>query len=138
MIYVYRTYFQLVDSVNDFDSAYDYLLKDDMTKYLLNDDRGSDKVISVKWILETENSGVIEVKTNEKLSDEEMTNISEWIGGQNSDGLGEGFEQQDFANYYVGDDGDDLDYYNDDDWVMASFDWETNNYDLELFEVIDN
>jgi hypothetical protein len=135
MMFIYRANFNLTDSVNDFDSAYAYLLNDDMTKYLLGDDRGCKKVVSVQWILETESSGIIEVKTNAELTDLEKKNISEWISGQCSDGLGEGFEQQDFANYYIG---DDLDYYNDEDWIMASFDWETNNYDLELVERIEN
>jgi hypothetical protein len=56
--------------------------------------------------------------THRPLTDEESKQISEWISGQNSDGLGEGFEQQSFAEI----EGDD----ENDDWAMASFDWQTN------------
>ena len=131
MKFIYQTRFFLTDTVKDFEAAREYLIKDDMTKYLLNDDRGCNKVVSVKWILETSSSGIIEVQTNQELTEIEKRCISSWISGQNSDGLGEGFEQQDFANYFIGE-WDDYDDYYDEDWTMASFDWETNDYNLEL------
>ena len=54
---------------------------------------------------------------------------------QNSDGLGEGFEQQSFASYEIEDDyncGYDEDEYIEPEYVMASFDWETNDYEFTL------
>lgn len=137
MTFIYRTTFNLTEAVINFRRAYEYLLEDDMTKYLLGDERGCKKVICVQWILETESSGIIEVKTSEELTEKEKANISSWISGQNSDGLGEGFEQQDFANYYIGEE-EDYDSYYDEDWVMASFDWETNDYDLKLVDEIED
>ena len=61
------------------------------------------------------------------LNQDELDFVSSWITGQNSDGLGEGFEQQEFAWMPYDDDDD---YY--DDGEMASFDWQTNNYKLHL------
>lgn len=95
------------DPVNDFEAASNYLAEDDMTQYLLEDNRfGSDiksRIKSIKWLLFTDHNGVIELETNDYLTDIELTAIKEWCDGQNSDGLGEGFSQQPFAEYLVGD-----------------------------------
>ena len=124
----YRTKFNLTAPVIDFEAAYDYLIEDNMTDYLHNAEiSGHDKVIHIAWYLMTEEKGYIEVQTDGELTAEESRAISDWIRGQNSDGLGEGFEQQDFACYSLDDDEDGYDEY-----VMASFDWETNDYELTL------
>ena len=130
MAHVYRTEFHLTNPVKNFKEAMLYLIRDDMTKYLLCDDRGCNKVENVRWQLTEDDEGYIEVIASESLSDEESANISSWIRGQCSDGLGEGFEQQDFACYC---DGDYDPYYDDYDEcaVIASFDWESNMYALE-------
>jgi hypothetical protein len=128
---IYRAEFRLMAEVKDFDAAYRYLTIDDMTGYLHDDDRvlGRDKVISIEWILDDVSSGYIEVVASEELSEEEKKSISGWIKGQNSDGLGEGFEQQDWACYTEEEYDEDGFYY--DDYIMASFDWETNDYELK-------
>lgn len=129
-MYIYRTYFKLAAPVLDMEEAQDYLSEDDMVDYLDEDDIGSsvlEAIEDIYWVLKDEQSGYIELKTNRKLSDKELKPISEWVSGQNSDGLGEGFEQQDFANYPLDED----DEY-DDEWVMASFDWQTNDYIFEF------
>lgn len=130
---IYRTNFTLLACVQNFKAAHKYLTEDDMTKYLLNDDRGCDKVVYVRWELVDECSGYIEVVTTEPLTEEESANISSWISGQCSDGLGEGFEQQDWA-CYIDEDNED-EYWDDEDYcdnyVMASFDWQTNDYKLQ-------
>ena len=132
----YQTDFHLTASVNDFEAAYTYLTEDDMTYYLkqamewVNRNEIGDAVDHVEWKLTDEWGGYIELTTNRQLDAEELEVISQWVRGQNSDGLGEGFEQQDFANYRD----DEYDTYFEDDepyeeeWVMASFDWETNTY----------
>lgn len=132
---LYRTFFKLTAAVNDFEAAREYLLDDDMTVYLLEDDRCTsfkDKIKSIKWILSSESSGYIDLETTSELTDIELETVSDWVSGQNSDGLGEGFEQQDFAFYkdegLVGYDGADW----DDEYIEASFDWETNSYKFEL------
>lgn len=138
-MYIYRTYFNLTASVNDFDAAAKYLKDDDMSKYLKTDSRISqnvrDAVNSINWILKDECSGYIELETLSALSADELKSISNWVAGQNSDGLGEGFEQQDFANYtdegLIGFEEDEW----DDEYIMASFDWQTNEY---IFEFIRN
>ena len=133
---IYRTYFKLTNEVIDFEEAKRYLEEDDMTKYLNNDSRRPSSlqgaVSSINWILRDTQSGYIELQSNRELNNEELKWISDWVSGQNSDGLGEGFEQQDFANYCIRDYYvDDEDDYFEDDWVMASFDWQTNDYKFE-------
>ena len=137
-MYTYRTYFKLVAPVLDLDDARSYLSEDDMSVYLKEDSRLpktlNGVIISIDWILRDEQSGYIELKTTKELDTKELEFISHWVKGQNSDGLGEGFEQQSFACYntaeYDGFDYDNEDY--DEDWAMASFDWQTNEYKFEL------
>ena len=137
----YITRFNLLAPVCDYDAAEAYLTEDDMTRYLKWDleqhplgyyEKVSCEPISpddmedIEWCLETHNSGVIRLKTNKKLAKEQLLIISEWVKGQCSDGLGEGFEQQDFACYLDGELNDDEEYY-----IMASFDWDLNDYIFE-------
>lgn len=144
--YTYITKFTLTNLVLDLESANDYLTEDDMVDYFdeykeigITEDLVK-KVISINWELQTRDSGKITVKTNALLTDEESKAVSKWISEQNSDGLGEGFEQQDFADYDVNRydyDGNEINIWDLDDdyeeyWVMASFDWQTNDYELEL------
>lgn len=135
-MFKYRTNFNLIADVRDLDAAQEYLTEDNMAEYLRDslDDSCSyfnipmghlrDKVISLEWHLESSDSGYIELCTKTEFTPEELAQISEWVGGQNSDGLGEGFEQQDFANY----EDDSYDDEEEEHWVMASFDWKTNKY----------
>lgn len=143
--YNYETEFNLSVPVNDINAAQEYLIEDDMTKYLTQSikreanrdkiDNFSDAIVSIKWLLYDEQSGVIRLQSSRLLNQDELDFVSSWILGQNSDGLGEGFEQQEFAWMPYDDDDDDDDYYNDNYYnggEMASFDWQTNNYKLHL------
>lgn len=138
----YGTSFTLTNPVNDYNAALDYLQANDMTQYLNNDlnylglSHLEGKIKEIKWVLEDEQTGYIVLYTTEPLAQEDLDKISEWISGQCSDGLGEGFEQQDFAS------GEDFEEYEDEDGdtqyeevnTMASFDWETNDYKLKLYD----
>lgn len=101
-----------------------YLSEDDMTQYV--DDPLRSKLERVEWQLEDADGGVIVVEANQELTQDELSELSEWIGGQCSDGLGEGFEQQRFAEFweYVDDAGE------EDCIGMISFDWKSNKYKL--------
>lgn len=125
---LYRTYFKLINPVIDFDEASKYLTEDSMIAYLKTDSRIPkelvNKLIDITWRLKTESSGCIDLLTKEELTTKELSFISDWVSGQNSDGLGEGFEQQDFACY--------PDEEDEDEYIMASFDWETNDYEFTL------
>lgn len=133
----YYTDFVLDYPVNDFEAARDYLVAEDMTKYLIGsldyrkgmETLSEDDIVSIEWRLLDESRGKIILITTRKLTDTESKVISEWISGQNSDGLGEGFEQQDFATTEL-----EEDYYDDEyeDPMYSSFDWQTNNYKLHL------
>ena len=126
----YVTEFNLTNPVNDFEAAKEYLQEDDMTPYLVRylirkgHTSIAYRIISIEWNLKSEDFGIIELYTNQELSQQALDIISDWVTGQNSDGLGEGFEQQDFAW------GDYFDEYDNltGDGEMSSFDWKTNNY----------
>ena len=96
----YSTNFNLASPLGDMDQAQEYLSEDDMTKYFDDKDSFKDAVVSMDWVLDDETGGHVEVKTNRELTSQEQKDLLDWIDGQNSDGLGEGFEQQDFANAY--------------------------------------
>lgn len=136
-MFTYRTYFELLAPVTDLDDAQEYLKYDDMATYLRNDDRINlsvrNSVKSITWILNYEDSGYIELETVRELSEEELSQISRWVSGQCSDGLGEGMLNQDFANYYIGEYSHDESYDDEENWVMAEFDWQTNDYIFELY-----
>lgn len=136
---IYRTYFKLEYPVCNVTAAQEYLTEDDMTQYLKDDNRIQEstrnKIVNIRWNLSDDQSGYIQLETTDSLSELELKSISEWVSGQNSDGLGEGFEQQSFANYQDEEyDYDEDEYgYDCDNWVMASFDWKTNEYKFELY-----
>lgn len=121
--------------------AQDYLARDDMTKYftMWNKDL-KDVVLYIRWNLSANGHDyTVEAITTRVLDEAELTVLNDWVSGQNSDGLGEGFEQQPFAEIreeggssWSWDDGDE-----DEDDVyggMISFDWKTNDVDFRLFE----
>lgn len=141
-MYIYRTYFKLTAYVLDLDEANKFLQKDDMTMYLKHDSRISknlqESIHKIEWHLIDEESGNIELISNKELSSDELNIISDWVIGQCSDGLGESFEQQDFACYEVDENGNVLDrrrawdYDSETEEVMASFDYKKNNYTFEF------
>jgi hypothetical protein len=94
----YESEFKLESPVNDFDAAQAYLSDDDMTQYL--PDELKEPISSVEWQLDDDETGRVVVKTNRELTEDEAQSLKDWIDGQNSDGLGEGFEQQEFATSY--------------------------------------
>ena len=119
----YQTSFFLTTDVLDVAEAQAYLSEDDMTEILKEryPDLAAD-VTSIQWVLTDSDCGYVELETNRSLTDAELARISEWVSGQNSDGIGEGFEQQPFAWYPDADDA------YDDTYVMASFDHSSNDY----------
>lgn len=86
------------------------------------DGDAADKIKSIKWTLEGTDGGCVIVETSDELSDDERKDVSAWIKGQCSDGIGESFEQRDFAEVY--------DEFAETCLGMLSFDWESNNYEL--------
>lgn len=98
---IYRIKFRLSDPVNNLEEAQSYLSSDDMTVYLIDDveDRLKSVITKIEWIQNTNISGYVELQTNDYLSEEDLDWIRDWIDGQNSDGLGSGYSEQDFANY---------------------------------------
>lgn len=79
---------------------------DNMSAYY--NDAGADKLLLADWgfeVLDDELYGKVDVRLTEPMTEEEEKELREWIHGQNSDGLGEGYEQQeiptDRGNLYV-------------------------------------
>lgn len=138
IMYIYRTYFRLTNPVIDIEEARNYLTEDDMATFLKSDSRINQSVrnaiTKIEWILKDEDSGYIELTTNKDLSTAELKSISDYVSGQNSDGIGEGFEQQRFACYEIDENGEPIDsrrawdYEGELEEIMASFDWKTNEY----------
>ena len=137
----YQTKFNLTLPVNDLDKAREYLAVD-VAKYLRKEikaaneqafsDLSPDNIVSLKWELDNEQSGHITLLTKSPLTDSQLNAVSGFISGQNSDGLGAGFEQGDFAEYY------DKELYapTSDDFIRcATFDYKTNDYRLEEAEL---
>lgn len=119
MAYLYKTDFNLTDVVRDFEEARKYLVSDNMTPFLLEDNRSNgceDKILHIEWLLTDINKGHVDLVTSEPLTEEQLLKVSNFISGQNSDGLGEGFEQQEFA---------------------SSFDWAYNSYSFGKPEPFD-
>lgn len=98
----------LSDSVSnrylrDFKSEIEELLEaeqesDNMTKYFGDSDSktASEKIVSIKWdVTEIENIlyGMVKIRHSKPFTDEEKDILKDWIEGQNSDGFGEGIEQ---------------------------------------------
>jgi hypothetical protein len=118
---IYRTAGQLTDRLpsESVTLAQAYLSSDDMTRYL--DPPLSDAVVRIAWVLDGDGRGYfVEAITSRELTDDELARLASWVSGQNSDGLGEGFEQQDFCWIEDG-------YPGSGDGHMVSFDWETND-----------
>lgn len=147
---IYSTDFELTAPVIDIDEARRYLDRDDMTRFLKDSvpSEIAEAIENIAWNLVDKRSGTIDLEANRELYDDELEAVSSWIKGQNADGLGESFEQQDFASYLDEDeyrreldyferyrDGDDEDEPDMDDyWVVSSFDWKSNDYELERVE----
>lgn len=107
----------------NFGQADAYLQSDDMKQYV--DEPLRQKLISVEWNLAGTDEGTIDVEANQELTDDELAELSDWIKGQCSDGLGEGFESCEFAQLY------DYNPWGGEEWVGAvNFDWRRNNYKL--------
>lgn len=146
--FYYTTKFNLIEDIQDmhaFYAAQEYLTEDDMLQYF--DSSFKEDILSIVWDLKTVNSGIIELVTKRKLTEAELNEVSSWVSGQNSDGLGEGFEQQWFAEIYE-DVEHENEYYDEelDKYITetttereyigcASFDWRTNEYKFELDRV---
>lgn len=76
-----------------------------MLDFLKKKEGVGNKLTSLKWaVCELDNKpfGYVEIEFTEDLTDTEISSLKDWISGQNSDGLGEGFEQRCFDT----DDGD--------------------------------
>lgn len=108
--YLYRTYFDLSDDIPDehWMEARKYLNEDNMANYL--PDELSEKILLIQYDLITNNRGFINIISNALLTQEELIELKDELDGQNSDGLGEGFSQQEFAELSSGEDDDDYNY----------------------------
>lgn len=141
MTFIYQTTGTLTDYIlpENVKAAQEYLTEDDMTQYL-GDNRYptlKDAVDHIEWRLDDDGYKYsVTAKTNRRLGVAELEHLADWVSGQNSDGLGEGFEQQDFA--WAEEDCEDC---VDSSWGcecgnghMISFDWKKNESRFTLIQ----
>ena len=86
--------------------AKDYLGEDNMLEYY--DGAQKSDIKSIEWCLEKQQSGRVYIDTTARLTKAGLNDLKSFIDGQNSDGLGEGFEQQDFITMRKNGGGDTL------------------------------
>ena len=70
---------------------------DDMAQFFKRSDSVKEKLASIVWSVDEVDGklyGRVNVRLKEPLTEGETEILKEWINGQNSDGLGEGFEQR--------------------------------------------
>ena len=82
---------------------YNDIDENNMAEYFYGNNGVSEKLRSAEWDFERRNGelyGCITVQTTGPLTEDEEQDLKEWITGQNSDGLGEGFEQREI--YFEG------------------------------------
>ena len=82
---------------------YNAIDENNMADYFHGNNGVSEKLRSAEWGFERRNGelyGCITVQTAGPLTEDEEQDLKEWITGQNSDGLGEGFEQREI--YFEG------------------------------------
>lgn len=90
----------IIDNLDDVESelqGYTMLDGKNMADYYNKNSEIKGKLISMDWgICEINNIpyGYVDVVLNAPLNDSEVDELKDWISGQNSDGLGEGFEQR--------------------------------------------
>jgi hypothetical protein len=127
MTAIYRTTGTLTGTIeaDNVGLAQDYLRQDNMAQYL--DEPLRSAVVRLEWNLHNDGHNYhVEAICNRELTEDELSDLSDEVSGQNSDGLGEGFEQQDFAEITT----EDANYFDDDEtdaeYSMISFDWKTN------------
>ena len=87
--------------------AYNSDDEETMASYFYGNNSTKAKLLSTDWDFERRNGelyGRVTVKTEGPLTDADEQALKDWITGQNSDGLGEGFEQQeiDYDHGYYG------------------------------------
>ena len=76
---------------------YNAIDENNMADYFHGNNGVSEKLRSADWDFERRNGelyGCITVQTAGPLTEDEEQDLKQWISGQNSDGLGEGFEQR--------------------------------------------
>lgn len=83
------------DSIREQFSEYTSRDIDNMSVYY--NESGADKLLLADWgfeVLDDELYGKVDVRLTKLMTEEEENELLDWIRGQNSDGLGEGYEQQ--------------------------------------------
>lgn len=95
-----------VEMDNSFLQCYKYDIREavereqsigDMAQYFNEEGSVKNKLVSAVWSLDEVDGklyGCVKTRLKEPLNEEESKILKDWITGQNSDGLGEGFEQR--------------------------------------------
>ena len=88
------TIIRYLDEINSELTVYQNMDGSTMLDFFDEDDNISKKMTSMKWgvcAIEDKPFGFVEIALTEPLTEDELKTLKDWIEGQNSDGLGEGF-----------------------------------------------
>ena len=98
--YAYKTDFKLSAPISsdNFETSFNYLVEDNMVDYI-DEDEIRESLISIRYVLSKLDKGIIFIIARRELTEQELEIIKQNLEDQNSDGLGEGFSSQDFAEY---------------------------------------
>ena len=101
-LYGWYVNISLTDYVDDYELSKQYLEKENMLQYYTGIYKN--RLKSIYWRLTTNNHGYVEVIGDiQHIDDKLKRDLLDFIVGQNSDGLGEGFSEQDYvsSDYYI-------------------------------------
>ena len=120
-MYRYRTDFSLTAKVKNKSEAQDFF-DDYQIKDIFKNEQPiiGEKVIDMDWLLWNKEEGRILIDTRERLSDEEIKILNDFISNQMEGDMNEEFSEQNFANYEY-----------DDEYFVSEFD-NSEEYSLEL------
>lgn len=82
--------------------AREYLFEDNMTQYFRRDEDPLNIITDMRWDLQKDQSGFIICTSKASFPRWYFAPLDSFCNGQNSDGLGEEFEQQDFITMAKG------------------------------------
>lgn len=139
----YLTHFNTSDHVSDIEEA-NAFFKEACTNLQTHVDVSADDGSALNEVIKrimfemtASNKGTIQITCERELTKGERIELSNWLGDECAEGIGDEFGDQDFANYYVDSNGDVLEgdagflAENADELIFCSLGDGSESYELE-------